>query len=206
MLHAFRRLRSALTVSLLIPWFAAASLAADDLVFSGPQPGEKLPALPLTGVYDDAAGRPLDLVGDAAEKPLLLIFVHQVTRPSVGLARALSRYAAGRAGDGLHCGIVWLTADASEAADYLKRARPSLDFKSPVGISPDGIEGPGAYGLNRNVGLTVLVADKGAVTANFALIQPSLTDAPAILAKVVELIGGEPPTIEQLQEPARRGR
>lgn len=178
---------------------------ADGPVYSGPQPGEKLAELKTVGVYDDAAGEPLDFVTTAGEKPLLLIFVHQVTRPSVGLTRALARYAAGRSTDGLHCGIVWLAADRSEAEEYLKRARPSLDFQSPIGISIDGIEGPGSYGLNRNVGLTVLVAEKGTVTANFALVQPALTDALAILAEVVRLIGGEVPPIEQLQPPPRRG-
>ena len=44
------------------------------------------------------------------------------------------------------------------------------------------------------------------VAANFALIQPALTDAPAILTEVVKLIGGDVPTIEQLQGPPRRGR
>jgi hypothetical protein len=180
--------------------------AADEPVFSGPQPGEKLPELELVGVFDDDAGQPLDFVGRAKDGPLLLIFMHQVTRPSAALTRALSRYARRRADYGLTCGIVWLTADRTQAEEYLKRARGSLDLKSPVGISTDGVEGPGAYGLNRNVGLTVLVADKGQVTANFALVQPALTDAPAILAEVVKLIGGDAPTLEQLQAAPPRGR
>jgi hypothetical protein len=193
-------------LAVLLMSLGRVAAGADDPVFSGPQPGEKLPKLEVVGVYDDAAGQPLDFVAQAKDGPLLLIFMHQVTRPSAGLTRALSHYADGRAADGLTCGIVWLTADRTQAEEYLKRARPSLDLKSPVGLSPDGIEGPGAYGLNRNVGLTVLVADKGQVTANFALIQPALTDAPAILEEVVKLIGGEVPTLEQLQGSSRRGR
>ena len=70
----------------------------------------------------------------------------------------------------------------------------------PIGISVDGAEGPGAYGLNRHVALTVLVGQGGKVSANFALVQPSVqADAPKILAKVAELIGEKPPSAEELQ-------
>ena len=37
-----------------------------------------------------------------------------------------------------------------------------------VGISPDGREGPGSYGLNRNVSQTVIIAKDGKVLYNFA--------------------------------------
>jgi hypothetical protein len=53
--------------------------------------------------------------------------------------------------------------------------------------------------LNRNVQLTVLVVDGGKVTANFALIQPSLqVDLPMIAAAIVERIGGDKPELKQL--------
>ena len=72
----------------------------------------------------------------------------------------------------------------------------------PIGISVDGKEGPGAYGLNRNVTLTVLVGKDNVVTANFALIQPSIpADAPKILAEVVKLIGGQVPGLDELGAP-----
>jgi hypothetical protein len=171
----------------------------DEQVFSGPQPGEELTAFTVAGVYDDE-GKDLDFVAQADGKPLLLIFVHQVTRPSAGLTRLLTKYAAGRAGDGLHAGVVWLAADRSEAEQYLKRARQSLDLRSPVGVSLDGAEGPGSLGLNRNVTLTILVANEGKVTANFALVQPALTDAPLVLQEVVKLVGGEVPTLEELRK------
>jgi hypothetical protein len=186
---------------------AILSQAADDeKVFSGPQVGEEVGEFTVRGVFDDAAGKDLNFVKEAEGKPLLLIFVHQLTRPSAGVTRALAQYAQKRKEDGLAAGIVWLTSDPADAESYLKRARQSLDFKVPVGISTEGIEGPGALGLNRNVMLTILVAKENKVTANFALVQPSLTEAPKILAKVVDLIGGDPPTLEELQPPAPRKR
>lgn len=70
---------------------------------------------------------------------------------------------------------------------------------SVVGISPDGREGPGSYGLNRNVTLTILVAKDNKVIANFALVQPSLqVDMPKVLEGVVKAAGGKLPKLEEL--------
>jgi hypothetical protein len=70
----------------------------------------------------------------------------------------------------------------------------------PIGISLDGQEGPGAYGLNRKMTLTVLVAKDNRVTANFALVQPSIAaDAPEIGHAIVRVLGGEKkPTLEEM--------
>ena len=69
------------------------------------------------------------------------------------------------------------------------------------GISTDGVEGPGSYGLNRNVTLTVLIGKEGKVTANFALVQPSLpVDGPQILKAIVAATGGgKVPTIAEFR-------
>ena len=210
---AFRSLGIVAVSWLLAATFAAAQRpdreaaeepAAGEEIFSGPQAGEEAAPFLVQGVFDDDAGKELDFVAQAEGGSLLLIFVHQLTRPSAGVTRALSHYAATRKEDGLSCGVVWLTPDASEAEEYLKRARRSLGLESPVGIYLDGPEGPGSYGLNRNVALTVLVIHEGKVAYNYAEVQPSLTEAPGILAEVCKLIGGEPPTLEDLQP--RQGR
>lgn len=178
---------------------AAPAGGADEKLFSGPQPGEKLPSFKVRGVFDDDAGKDLDFVKKAAGKPIVLVFVHDVNRPSVAMTRALTTYTASRAKDGLHTGIVWLSDDATQAEADLKRMRHALAKDAPVGISPDGKEGPGGYGLNRNVTLTILVGKDGKVTANFALVQPSLqADLPKVLKEVVKVAGGEVPKIEDL--------
>lgn len=172
--------------------FASQSLrAADEPPFSGPQPGEKLAAVPCQGVFDDAAGKEIDPVKDADGKPLTLIFVHEFNRPSAAVLRVVMTYATKRAADGMQSAVVFLSADPTETEATLKRARHAMPKEVPALISRDGIEGPGAYGLNRQVTLTVLVAKEGKVTANFALVQPSVqADAPKILAAMVEVLGG----------------
>lgn len=175
---------------------------AKNEVFSGPQVGEKMGDFvfkPILGGAKEET-KDIDPVKEAGGKPTLIVFVHSVTRPSVGLARVLGTYAASRKKDGLQTAVVFLTADATETEAWIKRASGALPKDVPVGYSPDGQEGPGAYGLNRKVTVTVLVAKAGKVTANFALVQPSVqADAPKILEEVVKALGsGKVPPIEEL--------
>ena len=183
--------------------------AQEEAVFSGPQVGEKLPPLPLRGVFDDAAGKELDFVQTADGKPIVLVFLHEMNRPSIGFTRALTSYTVQRADDGLTTGVVWLDDDATEAENTLKRIRHALTPDVPIAISPDGKEGPGSYGLNRNVAITILVGAEGKVTDNFALVQPSVqADLPKVFEAIVRVAGGEVPKLEDVlgtQARMRRG-
>lgn len=179
--------------------FTGASAAADP-VFSGPQVGEKLVPFKVKGVYDKQAGKELDFVTSADGKAMVLVFVHKLTRPSAAAMRVLMNYVASRKKDGLYGGVAWLSDDVTATEAQLKRARRAMPKGTPIGISVDGQEGPGAYGLNRKVTLTVLVAKENKVTANFALVQPSVqADLPKILKEVVKLVGGKAPTVAQLE-------
>lgn len=178
----------------------AAVQAEDQKIFSGPQVGEKLPAFKVRGVFDTDAGKDLDFVTQADGKPIVLIFVHDVNRQSIAMTRILSQYTVSRVKDGLATGVVWLHDDATEAENTLKRIKHALAPNAPTGVSVDGREGPGSYGLNRNVMLTILVGKEGKVTGNFTLIQPSLqADLPKILESVVAVAGGKVPKLEELE-------
>lgn len=188
------------TAALLLVCLFAAIVQADEEVFSGPQVGERLVPFTARGTLGDVAGKEFDLVKTADGKPVLLIFIHELTRPSVGLARLIGNYGAKRAKDGLVSGVVFLAADPTEMEIKVKRAARALPQDIPVGVSGEGQEGPGAYGLNRNVAMTVLVANENKVTANFALVQPSIqADAPKIAKEIVEALGGgKVPTLDEL--------
>ncbi|HVK12586.1 MAG TPA: hypothetical protein VM597_27805 [Gemmataceae bacterium] len=173
---------------------------AEDKLFSGPQPGEQLAPFKVRGVLDPDAGKDLDFVAAAKAKPVVLIFVHDVNRQSISLVRVLTTYTKTRAKDGLTTGVVWLADDVSEAEATIKRIKHALTEGVPIGVSPDGREGPGSYGLNRKVTLTILVGNGDKVTANFALVQPSLqADLPKILDAVVKEVGGTAPKLEDIQ-------
>jgi hypothetical protein len=202
-------------LSSLIAAFTPAGL--EDPVYSGPQPGEKIAPFNVLQSAGPNAGQEIKLAADDQGAPTLLIFVHEATRPGLQLMRPIDLYGSKLANDGLATHFVWLTPDRSKTEDWLRNARASLNLKSPVNISLDGIEGPGSYGLNRKVTLTILVAKDHKVTANFAIVQPNETDAPKVLAAVASVMGKSAPTMESLlaelgvgarrdmPRPARRG-
>lgn len=171
----------------------------DDPIFSGPQVGEETTGFELMGVYDDKAGKNFDPIAEADGRPTLLIFVHKLTRPGFALTRGLAAYADQVSEEKGYVAVAWLSDDKAEAEAFLNRARKSLNLQVPLGISVDGGEGPGAYGLNRNVELTILVAKDNRVTANFPLVQPSPAEAVKIAAEYAKALGIDPPTKETLQ-------
>ncbi len=173
--------------------------SAEDQVFSGPQIGELLPELPIRLALGAQAGSDFDPVTTAAAKPVLLIFVHDINRQSISMTRVLSGYCASRADTGLQTSVIFLADDLPAADAQIQRMQHALTPDIPTGISPDGREGPGTWGLNRNVTLTIIIGQAGKATGNFALVQPSLqADLPRILKSLVAEIGGEVPPLEKL--------
>ncbi len=210
---ARRTLLTTLMVSLAIVLPGAAdepvaTQATDqEQVFSGPQPGEVLPGLPVQMILENDPSRVADVVADKDYPHRLIIFVHQLTRPGVAFTRTLGDYAATRETDGLKTAVVFLGADATELTESVRRARNALPQSVAVGISQDGLEGPGSYGLNRNMTLTILVASEGTVKGNFALVDPSMpVELPKVLDSLCKVVGGEPPTVESLLQKGNNGR
>lgn len=180
----------------------------EDPVFSGPQVGEKLSPFEFKGVFGDLAGKKIDLIRQAEKKSVSLIFVHARTRPAFGLTNLVMKFAATRSKAGLESAVVFLTDDATSTETWMRQVEKHFPKGVTYGVSLDGPEGPGAYGLNRNVTLTVLVGKEGKVTANFALVQPSVqADGPKILKAIVDVSGGgKVPSIEELAGPRYRGQ
>lgn len=169
----------------------ATSPAQEAPIYSGPQPGEAVPEFSLTAVHGAESGTNVNLVDEAGSGPLFVIFVHERTRPAFGLMNAVARFAESRADAGLTSGVAFLSADPTATENWLRQVTRHLPKKTTIGFSPDGQEGPGSWGLNRNVAMTIVVAREGRVTANFALVQPSVAqDGPKILKAVVEVTGG----------------
>jgi hypothetical protein len=217
-------------VVLLMPLSFSVVFAAQDAeepVFSGPQIGEALPPLPVEILSGERIGAKVDLVDEFGEKPSVIFFIHQLTRPGFGLMRTITGFAANRSLDGkspgdadqtdpnsdklstrrdaaggpkMPVGVVFLTADKTETVQWAANVNRLFSRTVTYAVSPDGIEGPGAFGLNRNVILTVLVCQDKKVVSNFALVQPQLqADGPAMLESIVNVTGGgEVPSIESL--------
>ena len=75
-----------------------------------------------------------------------------------------------------------------------------------MSISLDGLEGPGRYGLNRNMDMTVLVAKDQQVVDNFAINGPNNNDAPEILAAIARTIDRPTPSLEKIRDEIRADR
>jgi hypothetical protein len=166
------------------------SLIQDEPVFSGPQPGEKLVPFVATGVLGKDADQKLDVVTETDTRPCVLIFVHERSRPAFGLSSMVMRLVQDRGADKVTGNLIFLSEDPTETAEWMNRIPEYFPKKIRLGISADGREGPGAYGLNRNVALTVLIAKDNVVSANFALVQPSIeVDGPKIFKAIAEVLG-----------------
>ncbi len=168
----------------------------DEKFFSGPQTDETLPGFEIRKVFAPAAGTLFDPTRSewpfeteekkpgAAARPVLLIFIHDVNRQTISMTRTLTTYTHGRRSDVATC-VILLDADQGHAEQTLNRIKHALTEGIVTGISVDGLEGPGALGLNRKASLTIILADQGKVVANFALIQPSLqTDLLKLLKRL----------------------
>mgnify|MGYP001812154548 FL=1 len=120
----------------------------------------------------------------------------------------LTHYAAARKDAGLVRNVVFLTDDVAATKAFLTKVRRALPKQAtPIAISTDGLEGPGSWGFNRNLRMTIVISDKGRSVANFALQQPSVNvDAPKILKELVRVIGGDVPKLRDLDFPYYVGK
>ena len=170
---------------------------AQDKIFSGPQVGEKLPGFKLKLAHGEQAGKEKDPVADAAGKPVIIVFVHERTRPAFGLTNVVMKYCDDQKVE--HRAVCFLSSDQTEAFEWLSRIKNYFPKGTPVGISPDGQDGPGAMGLNRNVALTILVAKDNKIAGNFAMVQPSIQeDGGKILSSIAKAIEAkEKPNLEK---------
>ena len=176
-------MRRLLTAAVLCSLFAASAPVAAGKDSSGPQVGEQVAGFKIRGVLDDERGQEVDLVKNASGKPLLLVFVHERTRPALSLARQVLDEVTAK-NSGLVAGLVLLTADAAETEQWVLIARQALPRGVTIGISPDGPLGPPAYNLNQKVQLTLIAAKGGKVVANHAFTAPTPDDAPQIASEI----------------------
>lgn len=180
---------------------------AADPVFSGPQVGEKTTPFRVTEITGVNKGKERDPVSENAGVPTAFVFVSAIERSLVPLLRVVDQYGALRT-NRLKTEIVFLAADRVAGEERIKAAAGSLKLQAHVGLSLDGAEGPGNYGLNKECMMTILAAKDNIVTANFALVQPGIADAPKVIAALAKVCGDtNPPTADQLSagQTARMG-
>jgi hypothetical protein len=195
------RLLSILAVLLVFSGILLSPLAAADEkepIFSGPQPGERTTPFKVLELTGDGAGKERDPITENRGAPTAIAFLHGIERSLVPLLRVVDQYGALKK-DLLRTEVVFLAADRLAGEERAKAASKSLKLASRVGLSLDGPEGPGNYGLNKDCLMTIVIAQEDKVTASFALVQPGIADAPRVLAALAAACGDpSPPSVESL--------
>lgn len=175
-------------------------------VFSGPQPGEKIRSFRVLCVAGDEP-RELEIATETDGRTTLICFVHKLSnddRVLYGLGLVdfyVSRY------EELNSHIVLLSDDRYKITEMLRAwEKGSLFTKSQLSLSVDGEEGPGQYGLNRSVAMTVVVAKDDQVVSNLVFNAPNNRDLQAIMAAVAKALGNPEPKLEDVQQELRAER
>ena len=83
----------------VVPILCFASVSAQEVDFSGPQPGERLPSLEVVDALDSDGEKPYDVIASVGNEPSILVVIHDMLsnksdEPSLGLAYVLMHYAA----------------------------------------------------------------------------------------------------------------
>ena len=168
-------------------------------IFSGPQPGEKLPHLKVKVIKGEDKNIILDLITMSKKQPLILFLQDETPsglRGLVGICRLLAKIS-DKSKQNIHKIVVFLGDSPETISNQASRLLPHIPLDVFMGMSPDGREGPGNYGLNRNVAQTVIIAKDGKVGHNFAFTQPALYPDPYVLGAIAEAIGVQPTTLEK---------
>ena len=157
-----------------------AAIGAD----SGPLAGSDITPFTVFAVTGEIEGESVDFVARQAGKPTLYCFVPAIrfSRPTARLMRLLDE-SIGDVSDDARVVGVWVTDDPEESKNYLPRAQQSLKFsKTTLTVYEQGETGPGEWGINVDVDLTVVATRNGKVIESFVLESPNETDAEEILA------------------------
>lgn len=175
-------------------------------IFSGPQPSETIRPFKVLASKADQMEE-LEIVKKTDDGTTLICFIHKLSnddRILYGLG-LVDFY--GRRHKELKSHIVILSDDRPKMMKMVKGwTRGSLFTKSLVSVSVDGIEGPGSYGLNRNVAMTVVVANGNKVVENFVFQAPNGRDLQTIMASVAKAMGKKEPVLAEVQKELRAER
>ena len=171
----------------------------DKPIFSGPQPGEKVPSFAATNLRGDNAGEELDPVAMAKGKLHLMFFVSKSRTFGrfLGQLRQQLQAIEENSKQSWAMSVIVCTDDANEA----EKSFAVLDKRYPenllVGLSKDGSAGPPAYGLDRNLTATVIVAKNGIVTNNLPYVGNAFYTQPHILGAIAGAMGVDHDTLRK---------
>jgi hypothetical protein len=184
-------MRKALFVMLIVAAHAGGVRGEEPV--SGPEVGKPAPEFEMHVATGDDAGKTVDYLRKWKDKPVLVVFVGEMTRPGFGLLRQLDKYGRLRQPEGLEVLIVRLSDDPEGAIRNSKILHDMYEIKSPAGIVRDVKASLGEYGLHDEARMTVLLLDKEhKVSLNAARRGPDRRDFDEIRKGIDKLLGPSP--------------
>ncbi|MEM6691852.1 MAG: hypothetical protein AAF664_20655 [Planctomycetota bacterium] len=167
--------------------------------FSGPQPGEPLLAFNVSGTNGELEGETFDPIENAKGDAHLLVFQDESgagLRGMLGLSRMVGKISQNSKSTLTYSSIL-LGDDPEALRQMASRIRQHVPDFVVMAVSEDGRDGPGSYGLNRNIAMTVIVAKDGKVAHNFVFPQSMLYPDPHVLGAIADVIGEDRETVKQ---------
>lgn len=154
------------------------------LAESGLKPDQKVPALKVFDCTGEHKGKDVDYAQIRGDKPTLYFFIKELDRPQARFLRALDTFIAGQKAKGLYCVAVFMHKDDPEDIKaHLPRIQKSIKLQATAMVAnPAGREMPKGWGLDPDVFVTIVIANKGKAVKSFEYLSVNETDAPAVIA------------------------
>ncbi len=168
-------------------------------IFSGPQAGEKVPSFTATNLRGENAGQEFDPVAMAKGKLHLLVFVSK--------ARTLGRIL-GQLADQLQTieknskhpwamSVIVCNDDGNSVEKDFAIMEQRYPKNLIMALCKDGSAGPPAYGLDKNLTATVIVAKDGKVLHSLPYVTDAFYTQPHILGALASAMEVDHDTIRK---------
>jgi hypothetical protein len=178
-------------LSLVYLVLAASSQAQD--VASGPEKGEKAPALKVFDATGDHKNTETDYAADRADKPTVYLFVNaeKFDRPMNRFMKTLDGIIK-KDFEGVYVVAVWLTGDADKTKELLPRVQQSVQYDvTALTLFTGDKGGPNGWNVNTDAHLTAIVANKGKIAATFGYRSINETDVPKVKEALAKAVKGK---------------
>lgn len=152
--------------------------------------------MPALKVFEAGKGE-RDLRRDVTSRAAAILFVHVLDRNVAPVLRGLDEIARARQLTGFVARHVFLSADRSEAEARLAAVNRSLRLHSPLMLSIDGAEGPGAFALEKDCSLALVLVKGGRVVRSEGFVDPGRQDVDRLRAWIAEIDGPLPKTLDE---------
>ena len=169
-------------------------------IYSGPQPGEKLPPFKAIALSGALKGKEFDAAALAGGELHLLIFAKEARtfgRFLADLARQLETIESSSERK-WEMSFIVVNDDPNDVEKKFEGVKRRLPDFVRAGLSKDGSDGPPAYGLDRTLTATVIVAKGGEVVHNLPYASDAFYSQPHILGALASAMGVDHDALRKL--------